>query len=279
MKKYNIFIAAILNSVVLFAQCKYGRVTGAQSPELQQTREFYDLSSEKIRSKFNQLVGLIKENDPNPTKHMDKDSKGAYFSTFTPKNQLSRVNIVKEILKKGDQGYIDLFLNKKPEAEKFFNDLLSPDTITMIAYMQSRYGGSNPLKYDSALFSKDLDKYAAEGYGRGSPTEAAITPTIFGLDLTSYAFLNNVINAIDSAKKDIANSVLQRIDKNQEKQLMEGILKIVNQLDMSLDEAIAQKQSMNLNFDSIMNNLQNLIQNGNTQILRDLADIEKKYQK
>jgi hypothetical protein len=285
MKKHTVLVVIMLGSIVVSMQGKNESFNGRHSPEFWQKKAFYDLSSEKLRTKFNQLVALMKRDDPNPDTHMGKAYKNAYYSTFVSdrkRNTITptRIDLVEQILTKGDQGYMDLFLERKPIIEKFFDDLLSPETLTMIAYMQSRYGEDDPFRYNSALFAKDSDKYATEGYGKTNPTQVAITPTIFELDVTSYAFLNSFMNTLDTVTKNIANDVLQkRINETKEKELMDNILKITQRLDAALDEAIAQQRSQGLNFDSIVNNLRNLMHNGNPQIMQDLANIEKKYQK
>jgi hypothetical protein len=269
MKKRIVLAATIISAIIFSTQGKDEAITGKYSPGFLQQKEFYALSSEKFRTKFNRLVALMKRNDPNPATHMGKPYKNAYFSTFlndAKRNTMvpTRYRAVTQVLEKGDQGYADLLLEKKPIVEKFLDDLFSPETLTMIAYMQNRYGGGNPSKYDSVLFSQDLDKYAAKGYGKENPTQSAINPTIFGLDSTSYGFLNNLFNAFDSVKKKAAD--------------MEPVVTLARRLDANLDKAIAAQQPQG-SFDSTMNNLRTLIQNGNPQIMQELVDIEKKYQR
>jgi hypothetical protein len=269
MKKRIVLATIMISAIIFSTQGKDEAITGTHSPDFWQKRQFYDISSEKFRTKFNRLVALIKRNDPNPATHMGKAYKNAYFSTFSndAKRNTStptRYLVVTRALEKGNQGYADLLLEKKPIVEKFLDDLFSPETLTMIAYMQNRYGGGNPSKYDSVLFSQDLDKYAAKGYGKENPTQSAINPTIFGLDSTSYGFLNNLFNAFDSVKKKTAD--------------MEPIVTLARRLDANLDKAIAAQQPQG-SFDSTMNNLRTLIENGNPHIMQELMEIEKKYQR
>lgn len=227
----------------------------------------YD-SSTYVRKAYNNLVQLVMLNKQDPS--IGTQQKSMYESAFA--HSANHAEPIKQLFNTSSQPYAELLLgtyeplnqikpvsgSKATSIKDFFDALCYPETLIMIAYMQNKYGNGEPFQYNSSLFIPN-----------SGITRDSINPVIWELggNMTSYKLLNNLIDAIDTTSNKVKNDPAAR----------DLFLNRLNLLNQGLDRAIQQQAS--ITFDTITNNLRNMVKSGNTHIVQDLVTIENKYSK
>ncbi len=228
-------------------------------------------STAHFRTKYDELVELTKLAKQDP--FLSPQTKIMYSHTFAENTPYA--NILKQFLNTdgpktpSEQLFLEI---DQPVIQEFFEHLFSSETLTMIAYMQNKYGNGNAYTYDSSLFIPS------------SKTDLArINPVILEPNFTSYRLLNHSIAVIDQVVREHEKQkTLTSTTKG------DRFLNALNRLNIGLDQAIAQQAKIIMNqksieFDAIVNSLRDQMQKNTwqkaTQIVQDLTAVSSKYKK
>lgn len=245
--------------ILLFLSC-----VQATHPMIPQVIDLQKITSQDFIKKFDQLRQLTQQNPAATDIHASR----AYSQLFDP-NGIGRgiINMVNAASQTGLVAqYKGILTNTNQNITKgFIQAYLSPNALAVIAYLQNLYGNGQPFVYNPPMT-------LPQPVPNENPSLAVYVSPQGKRNITSYGFLRGLFDAIDQVKMEIQNYSI-----DQQNNFIRNLRELANNLDTAIVEQ--RQRSASLNLDSIIDQIRNLVKQGNTQILQELNTIVNRYQR